>query len=634
MQRKRIAVFANGWGNECLQEVGHGIRQAAALADMDVFAFLNYSVHTETEEIQKREFNIFKLPNLEDYDAAVVFGNSFNSHLETEYIQEELPKSGIPSICLEYRMDGIDYLGSDDYSGMYNLAKHMMVDHGVRDIMFMGGIREHPGNQIRMKAVLDVAKECGITIPEDNFLYGDFSGIRSVEVLEEWCLSHEKLPEAIICANDHMAVGICDWVKEHGFRIPEDIKITGFDCIKAGQEYEPAITSVNREWVTLGNRCMEKIMQKMRGEEVSSEEELGTKLVCGGSCGCKVDEMTNSKKMLRRRNAEKKVDGFYCDQHFRHMYLSIRHDDTPERLNRSLSLFFQSENWLEGNKVMVALYPEFFHMSELSTERLKMNGYPEQMEMVCSMNNGNALGYCRMNTREAVFQAANESQVPGTYVFVPIRNDDINFGFAMLSRGFSIVQNDILYIWTRHMNQYMEQVRSNITIRMLTKRLETLSVTDKLTDVYNRTGCESIIYEKLENCQLDGGRSIVMIADVDGLKHINDTFGHASGDLVIKLAVETLKEVLTDNFMIGRFGGDEFLLGCVSFEEMDLESLALSIMKRYAEKADMKELPFKLSMSVGGIQLAKGDAFHIEECIQKADQIMYQIKKLHHDQMK
>ena len=260
MSRKRVAIFANGWGNDCLMEIGHGVRQEAALADMDVFAFVDYSVNTEIDEVKKKEFNIFTLPDLRDFDAAIALGNSLNSHFETEYIQEMFAKTRIPTMCLEYKMDGVDYLGSDDYSGMHELARHMMVDHKVKDILYMGGIKGHSGEEIRKKAVLDVAKECGVTIPEENILIGDFSGARAVEELQKWCLSHPKMPEAIICANDSMAIGLCDWLKEHGFRIPEDIKITGFDCIKDGQEYQPVITSVNREWVKMGSKCMEKLL--------------------------------------------------------------------------------------------------------------------------------------------------------------------------------------------------------------------------------------------------------------------------------------------------------------------------------------------------------------------------------------
>ena len=61
MSRKRVAIFANGWGNDCLMEIGHGVRQEAALADMDVFAFVDYSVNTEIDEVKKKEFNIFTL---------------------------------------------------------------------------------------------------------------------------------------------------------------------------------------------------------------------------------------------------------------------------------------------------------------------------------------------------------------------------------------------------------------------------------------------------------------------------------------------------------------------------------------------------------------------------------------------
>ena len=183
MSRKRVAIFANGWGNDCLMEIGHGVRQEAALADMDVFAFVDYSVNTEIDEAKKKEFNIFTLPDLRDFDAAIALGNSLNSHFETEYIEEMFAKTRIPTMCLEYKIDGVDYLGSDDYSGMHELARHMMVDHKVKDILYMGGIKGHSGEEIRKKAVLDVAKECGVTIPEENILIGDFSGARAVEEL-------------------------------------------------------------------------------------------------------------------------------------------------------------------------------------------------------------------------------------------------------------------------------------------------------------------------------------------------------------------------------------------------------------------------------------------------------------------
>ena len=51
---RKVAIFANGWGNDCLMEIGHGVIQEAALADMDVFAFVDYSVNTEIDEVKKK----------------------------------------------------------------------------------------------------------------------------------------------------------------------------------------------------------------------------------------------------------------------------------------------------------------------------------------------------------------------------------------------------------------------------------------------------------------------------------------------------------------------------------------------------------------------------------------------------
>lgn len=230
---------------------------------------------------------------------------------------------------------------------------------------------------------------------------------------------------------------------------------------------------------------------------------------------------------------------------------------------------------------------------------------------------------------DAVLEIAKADDKPGNYVFVPIRVDEFTLGFAALTMDLPLSSDAVLYRWCRHMSQYIEQVKSNVLIRQLTNRLENLSITDGLTGVYNRAGCESIIYSNFIKNQQTGGRSIVMLADVDNLKHINDTFGHRGGDQAICYAVRILKNTLPDDFMIGRYGGDEFLIvGCVR-EEMELGFITAAIdqnMKKYATDV---EFDFEPAISVGAIQLAEGDMPDFNECICRADDNMYQIKARH-----
>lgn len=628
--RRRIALFANGWGTECLLEVGLGIKRVAAVNDIDIFAFINYAAHADIETNKLGDFNVFTIPSINDFDGAIVLANSFNSDYEFEFTKNVICKSSIPVIAVESRLDGMDYFGSDDYEGMREVTEHLIVEHGVKDIVYIGGIPGHEGDTIRQKAVIETAKKHGISIPDDNILHGSFAAAEAILCLTEWRKNH-TLPEAIICANDIMAMGICNVLKEENIRIPEDIIVTGFDCLKAAGEYEPSITSVNRDWVLLGTKVMEKLLKKMDGETVSSEEVLDTRMIKGCSCGCILDEGgVNTWKSLRTKNQNRDINGFKVDQHVRHMFLAMRKVASIEDMSNSLAYYFQHENWYEGDNIMIALCPGFFAYSDDETSKKITYGYPDEMDAACFVCNGKKIEHHRSKTSSVIFEAANRNQNPSVYLFAPLRSDNEMFGFVMTSDSFEIVKNDILYIWTKHMGQYLEQVKSNVAINHLTKQLEMLSITDKLTGVYNRAGCETVMYSKLNECQHKGGMSVILLADLDRLKKINDVFGHSSGDAAITTTIDLLKKNLSDDYMIGRFGGDEFLIASPQYNKIDVEQLTNNLMDAISKDPVTKEFTFKLSVSIGGIQLESGKCFDIQEHLPVLDEIMYKNKEAHH----
>lgn len=628
--RKRVILYANGWGTECLLEIGHGLQKVAYVNDIDIFAFINYAAYKDTETNKLGDFNVFTLPDINDFDGAVILANSFNTEIETSYVTEQIIKSGIPAISVESRIEGADFFGTDDYKGMCEVAEHLICDHGIKDILYIGGIKGHEGDAIRCKAVVDTAKKHGIEIPSDNIIHGYFAAFNAIEALTEWRKEH-TLPEAIICANDIMAIGVCDYLKEEGLSIPQDIKVTGFDCLKSAGEYEPSITSVNRDWLSMGIKIMDKLILKMNGQEVEREEQIESKMIVGGSCGCEMDESNlMTWKTLREKQKDRDVNGFRVDQHFRHMFLSMRKVVTIDDMCNSFSDYMLEENWYEGSNIMLGLCPGFFIYTDDESEKTITMGYPDVMDAACLICGGKKLSHRRSNTSNLIFEASNRNQTPGVYLFAPLRCDTEMFGFIMVSDGFSIVQNDLFYIWTKHMGQYLEQVKSNAAIDQLTKRLEMLSVTDKLTNVYNRTGCEAVIYTKLIDCQAKGGRSVVMLGDIDRLKKINDTFGHSAGDEAIKTTISLLKANLPSEYMIGRFGGDEFLIAAPLYEEIDVDALAENIMNKIAKDPMTKEFTFELGFSIGGIQLPEGKNFSIQECLPQLDKKMYRIKEEHH----
>jgi diguanylate cyclase (GGDEF)-like protein len=94
---------------------------------------------------------------------------------------------------------------------------------------------------------------------------------------------------------------------------------------------------------------------------------------------------------------------------------------------------------------------------------------------------------------------------------------------------------------------------------LMIKKLEYYGITDVLTGVYNRKYFYKIAKEKIEACSDKKHMSLLMM-DIDKFKNINDTYGHPTGDVVLKKVMNICKELLGKKYYIGRYGGEEFLI--------------------------------------------------------------------------
>ncbi len=630
--RKRIAVFANGWSFEYVQQIVEGICRAAKEEDTDVYSFISYSSIGDSEQENMGEFNTFMLPNLKDFDGVILMANSFNMKQEADYLQQQVYESGVPALSMEYALDDIDYIGAENYSGMYELTKHMIHDHGARQIVFIGGPADHAESNIRFRAVKDAVSEAGLKLDPKGVTHGDWSERAGRRGVKNWLEEKGSLPDVFMCANDIMAIGACNWLKENGYRIPEDVAVTGYDCIQPSREYEPVITSVNRGWDNMGYNGFMLLMKKMRGEAVDSRTIIHTRVAYGESCGCKLSSEQMEEILIGQRNTNRqKIDYMASDIHLRSLYAEMRKSNTADELYRNLSWFYETreELVLEGNCFMHCLKPEFFQI-ENDDSNLGSEFGPE-MEVISYLKDGVARPWFRMKSRDLLFKLAEESDTPEHYILVALRNGDKCYGFSVLKRNINIVRDYMLYIWTRHMNQYLDQARQNFRLEKLTAKLRELSVTDVLTGVYNRMGCEQVAYPFLEECQKRGDRGIIMMVDIDRMKTINDKYGHNMGDSALRIVAKALKASVPDGWFVARYGGDEFLVAGKSEDEQMIDEV-ISKFQNYL-KAETAKLPFPLTASIGGIQLQKDEEFQLEKSLQKADEYMYAAKRKRHAQL-
>lgn len=160
-------------------------------------------------------------------------------------------------------------------------------------------------------------------------------------------------------------------------------------------------------------------------------------------------------------------------------------------------------------------------------------------------------------------------------------------------------------------------------------KLETLSQTDELTGLLNRRGFFNKAIKRYQLSLLEKQSGIVFYADMDGLKHINDTWGHSEGDLAI-IAMSTIfnKVFTASDDIIARMGGDEFIMLCLNRTPeyiQEVETQIESLCKDYNATHDK---PYHFSISIGSVPFTSDSTLTLEELLSAADKKLYHIKKL------
>ena len=227
--KKKIAVFTNGWNDDYLDFALEGIRRRAAEDNIDVFIFLNYTSYDKTKDELTGELNILNYPQLNDFDGVLLLGNTLNNAGENVILREKILEAKVPALCLEYELDDINCIRTENVNGMRELAEHMITVHGVKDVFWISGPRDNIDSQERYQAVIETMEKHGLKIDPDKFFDGCWSYAIVEEKLPEVIAKMDKLPDVFMCANDSMAMATCVVLERAGINVPQDVRVTGYD---------------------------------------------------------------------------------------------------------------------------------------------------------------------------------------------------------------------------------------------------------------------------------------------------------------------------------------------------------------------------------------------------------------------
>jgi LacI family transcriptional regulator len=176
---------------------------------------------------------------------------------------------------------------SDNATGMRDLARHLIIDHGYRSLAFLGGYGDSPDSLARQRALAEVAEEEGAILRAGAGWQGNYFASGGAAVIEALLAAGERLPRAIVCANDQTALGVVYVLRRHGIAVPGEVAVTGFDDIPMARHLHPRLTTVRQPIGELGETAFE-VLFAMIGRQQPPDRDivLPARLIRRESFGC------------------------------------------------------------------------------------------------------------------------------------------------------------------------------------------------------------------------------------------------------------------------------------------------------------------------------------------------------------
>ena len=624
--KKRIAVLACGWSVNFLKDFFSGMKRATEEKDIDIYIFNAYNYTEYSGFPNYTGFSIFSLINYEDFDGIVILSDLINNARILEKERLRILRSKKPAISINKKMEGISCLRVDNYSGYYELLDHLIKSHGIKDIAYLSGKETSIDISERYKAYLAVLQDNNIEVDQNKIFSIESCDYHSAyHFFEDYLKSGKKLPQAFACANDLLALALIKICEENKIKIPEQIKVVGYDDIAHAKAIKPSLTTVKSNADSLGAETISRLLYGSGGVQIIK---MKSSPVFRQSCGC--GYTTTEEQNLLTLNI--------LDESNRKEEFDTHKELISEIFTEAVdvfSLLTNLENYLikahsfEGDDFCLFMKSDWTSVLINSAENLPQNlTYGTQVQSVCSVQGGVKYPREMISVNELV-PAKMKSEGSNIFLFLPIFHHSYVHGYFVAKNNLTMLDNRYGYMWTRNIGTSIEHFRKRNMFKQMSQQYLKLSTRDALSGALNRQGLDKLAKPYYTQNKKNGLTTVLFFVDINKMKHINDDFGHLHGDLAVKTVAAAVMETVPHNWLCIRYGGDEFLVVGNS-KNYNGEDYCTQIKERLAAKTSVMHLPYTLSASVGTYSVPANSTLTLEQAVENVDSIMYEQKQAFH----
>lgn len=625
---KKIALITDGWKRYVTYAWVQGYRRYASQyhLDTDLYVFQSFGNFNTDEGYNSGEYNITRLPDLRTFDGIILdLSNVSDASLKESFLAR-VRESGVPAISLLEDLPGLYYSGLDNLTDFSILVEHLITEHGCRKLNYVGGSPRNQENQKRLLAYRKTLEKHGILFDPERVIERSFeikTGIRAFTEFQQ----KDLLPEAFVCANDNIAVGVCLAAREAGFSIPEDFLVTGFDNEDKASYCNPRITTADFSKTEIMYHAMELLVDIWNGQTDRRCTYTQAVHIFQESCRCMSECPPDRGQYIIKR-----------------ILSETRQSDMQNwmiDLNRFLldctsytNLTSHMQMWLHEHQfgnLYLLMNPDIFHLEkvdilpEIPDDIYRCVGYPDKMTVVHPVSDTEAVMQLSI-TDGHLLPDITRTGDQNIFVFAPLHFREREVGYVVLQNCDYLLDHQFLFKMLNSFRTALESLYNKLVLCKKNKQLSQLYIHDSLTGLYNRMAYEKLALPLFQKYMQKKKHLGILFVDADHLKYINDNFGHDMGNLAIRSIASAIHKSCPVGSVCMRYGGDEFVCVIPDFDLPRMHRLEKTILHALEEISDVSRFPFPLEASIGSV-IADDAVFSLNDYINLADQKMYASKK-------
>ncbi len=608
--------------NHYQEQVCRTITSCALARGYNIAYFSSFTCYGIDTKNGRGEANIINLVPYERFDGFIICHDTFANEEAVKqmfgYIKE---RTNVPVVTLRRPWQDYPCVLAESSGSIQEIVQHFVDVHGFDRIAFMSGPMDHPDAKIRLAQYKEGLESRGISYEEKLVFYGDFWRKRSKEAARYFALELPERPQAVVCANDYMAISLCNELIHLGTLVPEEIAISGFDDIWETSVNMPPITTVTMKVETMAKMAIDTLEKMMRKQEVPSVQTVKTESVIRNSCGCTGMDFRSIVKRRVRQNKENENIQELVNSNM-HMIVEMSEVQCAEELVQHVRILENRDNHVQNLFICLGegrgtAFPKY-----CSTEP----GYPGRFKAVGNVISRRITETESYDASDLLPREATERE-PMVYYFFPLHNLDRTFGYVAINYKGVHSCEKTFHSWIAILGNALENLRLRNESRMLLEELNNLYIHDALTGLRNRRGFEYGSQELYERSQKDGKTMVIISIDMDNLKIVNDQFGHAHGDVALREIAAGLEYAAREGDVCARVGGDEFLVVGIDYDEEQAQQFLERFKSHLDRFNEDSGLPYLVIASYGYYIVPEDHAISLAAAIVKSDRCLYDTKR-------